>query len=118
MMNQTYTVGVDIKGLQHAVTMLAVAAGLAGWAVIARPDAAVATSSLTTTAPIVQTIAPPVESSAPVTLSSPASSAPSLQVVVAPTAASLPVVTAPAPASSIRVVTPAQVPVAATRSSR
>jgi hypothetical protein len=104
-MKQTYTTAIDIKGLQKAVTMLAIASGLAGWAVLARPEAPVAAVTQTSAAPMVQVVAPSVGSSAPLA-----------QPSAAPSAPGLPVVTAPAP--SLRVVAPAAAPVAATRSSR
>ncbi|MEI7769950.1 MAG: hypothetical protein WCI67_08185, partial [Chloroflexales bacterium] len=71
-MKQTYTAAIDIKGLQQAVTMLAIASGLAGWAVLARPEAPAAALTQTTAAPTVQVVAPPVVSSAPLAVSIPA----------------------------------------------
>ncbi len=118
-MKHTYNGEIDIKGIQKMVTMLAIASGLAGWAVLARPEASAATVAITTSAPIVQTSAQAGGSSAASTLSSAASSTSAVQVVTAvPTVASLPVVAAPVPTASIQVVAPVQVPVASTRSSR
>jgi hypothetical protein len=107
IMKQTHTTAIDIKGLQQAVTMLAIASGLAGWAVLARPAAPAPVAAVTqnSAAPLVQVAAPPVASSAPAAMSSAAAPAPSLPV-------------APVAAPSLRVVAPVQAPVTATRSSR
>lgn len=87
-MKPTHNTSIASRGLRQMVTTLAVAAALAGWAVLARPDA-----------PTTTTLAAPV----PVT-----------QVVVA----QVPATQAPAPAPSLRVVTAAPRPVTTTRSSR
>lgn len=104
-MKQATLTKIDTQGLQKAVTMLAVAGGLAGWAVLARPEQPMAS---TTTA---------VAAGAQVTSSAPAAAAP----VIAAPAAAAPVVlpnTAPASTSALRVVTAPPAPVTITQSSR
>jgi hypothetical protein len=81
---------IDTTGLRRALTTLAVAAGLAGWAALARPDGA--TASVTSVA---------------------VAQAPAL---VAATTSQAPVAQAPAP--RLRAVTAAPVPITSTRSSR
>ncbi|NTV62811.1 MAG: hypothetical protein HGA65_04650 [Oscillochloris sp.] len=106
-MKQTHTSAIDTKGLQQAVAMMAVAAGLAGWAVLARPDAAtasVAPATSSVSAPAAQSVAP--AASAPA-----AHATSSLRVVTAPPAARQPAVAAQAPAA-------AQAPITTTSSSR
>lgn len=102
-MKPTSTKKIDSAGLQKAVTTLAVAAGLAGWAVLAGPHQSAATTTMT------------VASAAQVTASAPAAVA----VAAAPAAsvAAAPVAAAPASTAALRVVT-APAPVTMTQSSR
>lgn len=84
---------IDTTGLRRALTTLAVAAGLAGWAVLARPEDA--TASVVPAAQVAIAQAP----------------------VLAPgTTAQAPV--AQAPALRLRAVTAPVVPITSTRSSR
>lgn len=91
-MKQIPSKKIDTTGLRRAMTTLAVAAVLAGWAVLARPEGA--TASLTPAAQVAVAQAP---------------------ALPAATTAQAPVVVAPAP--RLRVVT-APVPITSTRSSR
>lgn len=78
MLKATHTPNIDTAGLQKAVTALAIAAGLAGWAVLARPDTSVAIQAATQLAPS------------------------GLRVVTAPQAGLRVVTAAPAPVTSTR----------------
>ncbi|NTU85346.1 MAG: hypothetical protein HGA45_39345, partial [Chloroflexales bacterium] len=51
-MKHAHTKTIDTKGLRQVVTTVAIAGALAGWAVLARPDAPVAatTTSIASTA--------------------------------------------------------------------
>jgi hypothetical protein len=91
-MKQIPSKKIDSAGLRRAVTTLAVAAGLAGWAVLARPEGA--TASVT-----------------------PAAQVAVAQIPVLP-AATTEVPTGQAPAPRLRAVTAAPAPVTSTRSSR
>jgi hypothetical protein len=95
-MKQPYTKAIDTQGLRHALTTLTIAGALAGWAVLARPEAPQAATVSTTTvaqvavapvAPVAQVVAAPV-AAAPV-----AAAAPVLRVVTT---------TAPAPVTTTR----------------
>lgn len=80
---------IDTTGLRRALTTLAVAAGLAGWAILARPGDV--TASATPAAQVAVAQAPVLAAQAPV---------------------------AQAPAPRLRAVTAAPAPVTSTRSSR
>lgn len=85
-MKQTASGKIDTQGLQKAITTLAVAAGLAGWAVLARPEvpvtATTAAASIAQAAPAAQVA--PVAQAAPATQAAPMAQAAPLRVVTAP----------------------------------
>lgn len=90
-MKQTPIKHIDAKGLRQAVTTVAIAGALAGWAVLARPEAPVAVTTTTSiVAPAAQSAAPAVASAAQ----------PAGGVTAAPS--TLRVVTAPAPVTTTR----------------
>jgi hypothetical protein len=101
-MKHTYTKTIDMAGLRQAVTAVAIAGAVAGWAVLARPEVpAVATTTTGITAPVAG--AAPAGGAAVVS-----------SVPAAPSG--LRVVTVPP--SGLRVVTAPPAPITTTSSSR
>lgn len=118
-MKQAHTKAVDTQGLRQALTTLAIAGALAGWAVMARPDAA--STSATTATTGVAVAASSADTGAAtggaVVASSADTGAAGAGTAATGAAASADTTVAGA-SSGLRVVTVAPAPVTTTRSSR